>query len=223
MGSSVATMLTLRRYLGRLIPAQERRETPWPGFTIAPSDQPYGLGRRTDVPPGGGAPLRTSDPWRRRPPSRRGGNDPRQSSQLAYGMSARDRRHATEEARGRGPSHHPVVTVVDRDVGRHRRCALDFGVLHGHLAWLTLTLFAFGIPEFIGTLKQDDRYPPLTHVIVRYVDREIAFPLLFGFAGAIGAYWFGVPRPQNMGLLVGLIGWLSAHFDRRYEQSDAKK
>ena len=26
-----------------------------------------------------------------------------------------------------------------------------------------------------------------------------------------------------MGLLVGLIGWLSAHFDRRYEQSDAKK
>lgn len=89
--------------------------------------------------------------------------------------------------------------------------------------WLTLTLFAFGIPEFIGTLKQDDRYPPLTHVIVRYVDREIAFPLLFGFAGAIGAYWFGVPRPQNMGLLVGLIGWLSAHFDRRYEQSDAKK
>lgn len=89
--------------------------------------------------------------------------------------------------------------------------------------WLTLTLFAFGIPEVIGTLKQDDRYPPLTHVIVRYVDREIAFPLLFGFAGAIGAYWFGVPRPQNMGLLVGLIGWLSAHFDRRYEQSDAKK
>ena len=78
------------------------------------------------------------------------------------------------------------------------------GVWH----WLTLTLFAFGIPEFIGTLKQDDRYPPLTHVIVRYVDREIAFPLLFGFAGAIGAYWFGVPHPQNMGLLVGLIGWL---------------
>lgn len=54
------------------------------------------------------------------------------------------------------------------------------GVWH----WLTLTLFAFGIPEFVGTLKQDDRYPPLTHIIVRYIDREIAFPLLFGFTGA---------------------------------------
>ena len=93
------------------------------------------------------------------------------------------------------------------------------GVWH----WLTLTLFAFGIPESVGTLKQDDRYPPLTHIIVRFVDREIAFPLLFGFTGAIGAYWFHVLRPLSMGLLVGLIGWLSAHFDRRYEQSDAKK
>jgi hypothetical protein len=89
--------------------------------------------------------------------------------------------------------------------------------------WLTLTLFAFGIPELLGTLKQDDRFPPLTHVIVRFVDRELAFPLLFGFTGAIGAYWFGVLRPLRMGLLVGLIGWLTAHFDRRYEQSDAKK
>jgi hypothetical protein len=48
--------------------------------------------------------------------------------------------------------------------------------------WLTLTLFAFGVPEFVGTLKHDGRYP-------------------FGFTGAIGAYWFHVPSTQH-----GLVG-----------------
>ena len=71
------------------------------------------------------------------------------------------------------------------------------GVWH----WLTLTLFAFGIPEFIGTLKQDDRYPPLTHVIVRYVDREIAFPLLVRFRRRDRRLLVRSPTPTEHGVV----------------------
>lgn len=85
--------------------------------------------------------------------------------------------------------------------------------------WWTAVAIGFGIPEFVGTLKQSDRYPPLTHVIVRYVHREISFPMLFGLVGTVGAYWFGFQRPWAMGALVGLIGWLNAHFDSRYEDA----
>lgn len=86
----------------------------------------------------------------------------------------------------------------------------------GH--WVTLALVLFGVPEFIGTLKQDDAFPPLTHVIVRYVDREIAFLLIFFFYGSTAAYWFGFPnKALGLGAFAGLLGWLNAHFDRRYE------
>jgi hypothetical protein len=83
--------------------------------------------------------------------------------------------------------------------------------------WMRDMAILFGVPEAIGTIKQHDRYPPLTHVMVRYVDREISFPIMFGFAGAIGAHWFGLPNARALGLFAALLGWLNAHFDRRYE------
>lgn len=86
----------------------------------------------------------------------------------------------------------------------------------GFWHWWTAVFFGFGVPETVGTIKQDDAYPPLTHVIVRYVPSEIALPLLFGFAGGIGAFWFGFNHPGRLGLLVGFIGWLNAHFLLRY-------
>jgi hypothetical protein len=82
--------------------------------------------------------------------------------------------------------------------------------------WMTVAAFEFGIPEAFGTMKQDDRFPPLTHVIVRYVPAELAMPLLYGFAGAIGAHWIGFPHPDWIGGIVGLIGWLDAHFLPRF-------
>lgn len=86
--------------------------------------------------------------------------------------------------------------------------------------WWTLVVIFFGIPEFIGSVKQDDRYPPLTHVIVRYVNQEISFPILFGLVGTVGAFWIGFANPWRIGLLVGLIGWLSAHFGSRYTRRE---
>lgn len=83
--------------------------------------------------------------------------------------------------------------------------------------WLTYVVIGFGIPELLGTLKQDDKYPPLTHVIVRYVDREISFPVMFGLVTSAGAFWFGFIHPERIGGIGALLGWLNAHFDRRYE------
>lgn len=82
--------------------------------------------------------------------------------------------------------------------------------------WWSLAGIFFGVPETIGAFKQDDEYPPLTHIIVRYVHPEIAMTLLFGIAGGIGAFWIGFPHPEHIGLLVGLIGWLNAHFLPRF-------
>ena len=82
--------------------------------------------------------------------------------------------------------------------------------------WMTLVAVEFGVPEFIGARVQDDKYPPLTHVIVKYAHAELAIPTLYGFAGAIGAHWLGFPRPGVMGALVGFIGWLDAHFLPRF-------
>lgn len=82
--------------------------------------------------------------------------------------------------------------------------------------WWTLAAIEFGVPEAIGAWKQDDRFPPLTHIIVRYVHAELAMPLLYGSAGAIGAYWIGFARPEYIGGIVGIIGWLDAHFLPRF-------
>jgi len=90
-------------------------------------------------------------------------------------------------------------------------------VSFGH--WVTATLILFGIPEAFGTWKQDDAYPPLTHVIVKYLDRELSFPVIFFFYGSTAAYWFGFPqRAWALGAFAGLMGWLIAHFERRYEK-----
>lgn len=90
-------------------------------------------------------------------------------------------------------------------------------VSFGH--WVTAVLILFGIPEAFGTWKQDDAFPPLTHVIVKYLDRELSFPVIFFFYGSTAAYWFGFPnRALALGAFAGLMGWLIAHFERRYER-----
>ena len=82
--------------------------------------------------------------------------------------------------------------------------------------WMTVAAFEFGIPEFFGARKADDRFPPLTHVIVRYVHPEVAMTALYLFAGSIGAHWLLFPRPWAVGAMVGIIGWLNVHFLPRF-------
>ncbi len=75
----------------------------------------------------------------------------------------------------------------------------------------------FGSMEGYGLLKRDDAYPPLTHVICRYVPRWIAFTLIYAFTGAAGGHWFGFARPVALAALVGLLGWFQTHFDVAFD------
>lgn len=83
-------------------------------------------------------------------------------------------------------------------------------------AWWTAVFIAFGIPEFIGARIQNDAFPPLTHVIVRYVNPEISVPFMVGMAGGMGSYWLDAGRPFERGLLFGFAGWVLVHFLLRY-------
>jgi hypothetical protein len=82
--------------------------------------------------------------------------------------------------------------------------------------WWTAVALAFGIPEFIGARVQNDAFPPLTHVIVRYVHPEISVPFMVGMAGGMGAHWLEAGRPFERGLLFGFAGWVLVHFLLRY-------
>ena len=85
--------------------------------------------------------------------------------------------------------------------------------------WLVLVLFLFAVPEIVG-IKGDDAFPPLTHVIHRYLPRWLTFVLIYGLVGAVGAVWFrftlGVA--WRFGGMLMLLGWLSDHFTEIYEK-----
>jgi hypothetical protein len=82
--------------------------------------------------------------------------------------------------------------------------------------WFTYVAIGFGIPEFVGARVQNDAFPPLTHVIVRYINAEFSIPFMVGFAGAIGSHWLTAGRPLERGLLFGFVGWVLVHFLLRY-------
>jgi len=58
--------------------------------------------------------------------------------------------------------------------------------------WAVAVVAWFGTMEGIGMLQRDDAYPPLTHIICRYVPRWIAFTLIDAFTGGAGGHWFGM-------------------------------
>jgi ABC-type Fe3+ transport system permease subunit len=88
------------------------------------------------------------------------------------------------------------------------------------LKWWAVAAFAgFGIMEGIGLIRPTDPYPPLTHIIRRYVPRWVAFTAIYGFAGGAGAVWLGFPHPGRLALLLALLGWLTSHFDVTFDQA----
>jgi hypothetical protein len=88
--------------------------------------------------------------------------------------------------------------------------------------WGLLAGIGFGTMEGIGLLRDDDAYPPLTHVIRRYVPRWLAFTLIYGILGGAGGHWFHLPNATGVGFLFGLLGWLTAHFDATFD-GEAKR
>lgn len=84
--------------------------------------------------------------------------------------------------------------------------------------WAVAAVAGFGSMEAIGLLRPHDPYPPLTHVIRRFLPRWVAFTLIYGFTGAAGGFWLGFARPEHLGLLFALLGWFTSHFDVTFDE-----
>lgn len=87
-------------------------------------------------------------------------------------------------------------------------------------AWAIASVPLFFVPEGISLLKRNDSLPPLTHTIRHFIPDYVAFPLIYGLLGCIGANWLGFPRPLHIGGLFALLGWLTNHFAGSYAEPD---
>jgi hypothetical protein len=84
--------------------------------------------------------------------------------------------------------------------------------------WAIAAGVGFGVLEGIGLAHPDDAYPPLTHVIHRYVPRWLAFTAIYGFMGGAAGVWFRIHRPWRVALFAALLGWLTTHFDVTFDE-----
>jgi hypothetical protein len=83
--------------------------------------------------------------------------------------------------------------------------------------WAAAAAAGFGTMEAIGLRRPNDPYPPLTHVIRRYVPRWAAYAAIYGFTGAAGSVWLTISKPQRLGPLFALLGWFTTHFDVTFD------
>jgi hypothetical protein len=79
----------------------------------------------------------------------------------------------------------------------------------------------FLMPELIS-LKQGDSLPPLTQTIRHFLPGWLAFPLIYGLLGAFGAKTLGFGRWWGVGVMFGLLGWLTEHFTFTYLEGDPR-
>ena len=86
--------------------------------------------------------------------------------------------------------------------------------------WLPVALVGFLLPEVISIFRRNDRFPPLTHAFRHFVPNWVAFPVIYFSLGSIGANWLGFGRPLRIGVLLGLLGWLTDHFTITYAKPD---
>lgn len=84
--------------------------------------------------------------------------------------------------------------------------------------WSLAAAVGFGVPEAFGVFRKGDSLPPLTYVVRRYCPRWLALTLIDGLVFGAGAYWLGIPHPERLLVLGGLLGWLNNHFDVAYEE-----
>lgn len=89
--------------------------------------------------------------------------------------------------------------------------------------WSMAALAGFGSMEAMGLVSRNDEYPPLTHVIRRFVPRWVAFTAIYGVTGAAGAVWLELSDPARLGLLFALLGWFTTHFDVAFDESKCRQ
>jgi hypothetical protein len=84
--------------------------------------------------------------------------------------------------------------------------------------WAFAAAVGFGSLEAFGLWRADDAYPPLTHVVRRYVPRWAAFTAIYAYAGAAGGTWLRLAHPEKLALLFAILGYLTTHFDVTFDQ-----
>ena len=78
--------------------------------------------------------------------------------------------------------------------------------------------------ELWGLRKQDDAYPPLTHVIRNRFPKWFAFPLIFATVASVCARWANLGW-RHVGLITiptAALGWLTDHFIATYNDDDPR-
>jgi len=87
-------------------------------------------------------------------------------------------------------------------------------------AWTIVALIGFALPEAVSLIRADDTYPPLTHTLRHFVPNWVAFPIIYGALGSVGAHWLDFAAPFKLGALFALLGWLQDHFAVTYAHDD---
>lgn len=85
--------------------------------------------------------------------------------------------------------------------------------------WAIAAFVGFGVMEGLGLVRPHDQYPPLTHVIRRYVPRWVAFTAIYGLTGVAAGVWLRYPRPERLGAILALLGWFTTHFDVAFSET----
>jgi hypothetical protein len=85
---------------------------------------------------------------------------------------------------------------------------------------------ALFFPQELYALRKDnDAFPPLTHVVRNRFPSWFAFPLIFATVAAVCARWAGLEwRPVGLITLpVAALGWLIEHFLATYAGPDPRR
>jgi hypothetical protein len=79
--------------------------------------------------------------------------------------------------------------------------------------------------EMYAISKENDAFPPLTHVVRNRFPSWFAFPLIFATVAAVSARWAALEwRPVGLITLpVAALGWLIEHFLATYAGPDPRR
>ena len=90
---------------------------------------------------------------------------------------------------------------------------------------ITAFVVLFFPQELYAISKENDAFPPLTHVVRTRFPSWLAFPLIFATVAAVSARWATLDW-REVGLItlpVAALGWLIEHFLATYAGPDPRR
>jgi len=103
---------------------------------------------------------------------------------------------------------------------------VSYGLWSADFSQGALAFVVLFLPQELYALRRDDdAYPPLTHLIRNRFPSWFAFPLIFATIAAVSARWAGLDW-ESVGLItlpVAALGWLIEHFLATYAGPDPRR